>query len=290
MARLSSVDAPMTPAATASIATPDIDDLELQGEGESLDDLAAALPSDGVTSILEVGCGSGAVARAVARRFGRRVRVTGLDISPRHVAFAEAVARSQGLEWISFVVGDILDVGVASSLYQRFDLVFCRYLLMYMLPDARAKLFLSQMQRCTRPGGLVACIEADINFGQDRYPPPSPRLARALSRVLDYYRRVELVDWRAGVGLYHRLLDTSLVEVTVRLAACRVIQGGVPSALAEHDGRGLEDLLRPCLEDSGEVDQVESLADEWRAYLRRKDTFLYTPVFLGYGRVPTTPA
>lgn len=76
----------------------------------------AAARIRGGESVLDVGCGCGSLALALAERVGPAGRVVGLDVSESMLALAERRAREQGLTNVSFVRGD------ASQ--QRFDAPF----------------------------------------------------------------------------------------------------------------------------------------------------------------------
>lgn len=63
--------------------------------------------------VLDVGCGTGAVTREVARRVGAEGRVIGLDLNPRMLAVAQRVAPE--IEWRQGDAGD-LPFGAPSSM------------------------------------------------------------------------------------------------------------------------------------------------------------------------------
>lgn len=257
--------------------------LELQASGETLDVMAQALPLQGVTSALDVGCGTGAFTRAVARALGTHATVVGIDSSQDQVRQARTLAREECPDGLRFVQADILDAASLAPFFGKFDLVVCRYLLMYLVPVKAEQRAIALMTACARPHGKIACIEADVNFGHERYPPPSPQLVRLLESIVPYYREQRLIEWRSGVQLFFHLNRAPLTDIAVRVIDGRVIQGGLPEALARHAGRDIEDLIRPCLAARGEEDSLAELAREWRNYLARPDTFLYTPILLGTG-------
>lgn len=261
----------------------DNDKLELQAEGDDLEAVIRALPLHRARRVLDVGCGSGALTRALARRLGPEAEVHGIDVNPEHVLFARRTAEAEGLKNTSFSVCDIFhDAGELSA---GFDLVYERYVLMYVVPQERAELFLSGMKRCARAGGHVVCIEADINFGQERFPPPPAPLSVVLPEVVRYYRERGLIEWRCGVQLYHHLRRAGLSRVEVKLADGRVLAGGLPRELVEHDCIDVEQLIEPCLEAMNMPEAAEEVARQWREYLRSPESFLYTPVFVGTGSV-----
>jgi ubiquinone/menaquinone biosynthesis C-methylase UbiE len=261
------------------------DTLELQARGENLRAILESLPLAGVRSIVEVGCGSGAFARMLAAHLGPGVTVVGLDCSAGSIGYAREQAERAGVRNVAFVHGDVFAESTTASLAPC-DLAFCRYLLMYMVPKGRQRPLLARMRGLVRPGGRVACVEVDANFGQERYPPAPEPLATILAGLVDYYRRAGLIEWRCGLQLFFHLKQAGLGSVEVKLADGRIIQGGAPPALVEHGGRDVEALLGPCARALGLADRVDEAARQYRAYLGTDETFLYTPVFVGSGAVP----
>lgn len=66
-----------------------------------------AMNIDSAGTIIDVGCGTGVAARAIARRKEFTGRVTGIDLSAGLVQVAERLSTTEGLgERIQFVVGD----------------------------------------------------------------------------------------------------------------------------------------------------------------------------------------
>ena len=95
--------------------------------------------------VLDVACGTGVVARSIARRVGSTGRIVGLDFDPLMIAKARQLA--PGIEWQE---GDAQRLPIADM---AFDLVLCQQGLQFM-PDRAAGL--SEMHRVLRPGGRVA--------------------------------------------------------------------------------------------------------------------------------------
>ncbi|MFY9666049.1 MAG: methyltransferase domain-containing protein [Candidatus Cybelea sp.] len=84
------------------------------------------------SSVLDVACGSGDPALAIAKVVGPRGRVVGLDITPDMIGSANAIARDFGITNVEFrTIDSELSIGTESEL---FDAVTCRFGLMYM-PD-----------------------------------------------------------------------------------------------------------------------------------------------------------
>ena len=95
--------------------------------------------------VLDVACGTGVLARAVAERTGATGAVTGLDLNPGMLAVARRVAPA--IEWKQ---------GRAEALPfedQSFDAVVCQFGLMFFEDRPAA---LREMLRVLRPGGRLA--------------------------------------------------------------------------------------------------------------------------------------
>lgn len=270
--------------------------LEEQARGEDLEALLAALPLAGVRRVLEVGCGVGSLTRRLATELADTaleddldrghdaVEVVGLDIAAEHVDEARRLAHGAGRHAPRFVQGDFL-ADPSPFVERRFDLVLEKYLLMYLEPRGDAPRFFARAREVLRPGGRLALIEADVDFGGERHPPPPEPLATVLPEVVRHYRRAGTIEWRCGLRLHQLLRDAGFREVEVRLVDGRIIAGGRPRALAEHACRDVEALLAPCVESLGLDRQLDRVCRQWCDYLRSPASFLYTPIFLGVGSV-----
>ena len=106
-----------------------------------LADAVGALRAD---RALDVACGTGAVARELARRVGPEGRVVGLDLNPRMLEVAKRVAPE--IEWRH---GDAEELPVEDG---SFDVVTSQYALMFFPDRARA---LREMWRVLAPGGRL---------------------------------------------------------------------------------------------------------------------------------------
>jgi len=104
-------------------------------------DLARPKPGE---NVLDAACGTGVVARTVARRLGGKGRIVGLDFDPLMLEVARSLAPE--LEWHQ---GNLEKPPFGD---QSFDLVLCQQGLQF-LPDRGA--VLREMHRVLRPGGRV---------------------------------------------------------------------------------------------------------------------------------------
>lgn len=103
--------------------------------------------------ILDVGCGSGLLAREMARLVGSRGRVLGIDTSKPVLAMA--ADRWRELPQVSFKNESAENVGVPSG---SFDAATCTQVPLYVSDLQKA---LSELHRALKPGGRVAIVETD---------------------------------------------------------------------------------------------------------------------------------
>src|SRR5262249_475385 len=101
--------------------------------------IEAANPNPG-ERVLDVGCGTGIVAREVASRLGTTAPITAVDLSADMLAVARAAADRQGLT-INWQEGNAEQLSFADD---AFDLVLCQFALMFVADKTAA---LSEMRR-----------------------------------------------------------------------------------------------------------------------------------------------
>jgi len=85
------------------------------------DRLVAAVAAQPGNRILDIGCGTGSVVRAVARRLGHRC--TGVDISEAMIAAARAIAAREGVD-ADFIRADAQTHDFAP---ESFDMIVSRF-------------------------------------------------------------------------------------------------------------------------------------------------------------------
>jgi SAM-dependent methyltransferase len=251
--------------------------LEQQAEGEDLQVYMDAIDASDRDDLLEVGCGSGALSRLLARE--PTAHVTGIDLGADRILFCRDTAQKCGLTNTRYEAADLRDYCVDHE--DKFSAVLCRYVLMYALPDSACVEFVQAMAQCVRPGGSLYAFEADISIGRNFYPPLRHDVLSALDLVGDFYRKKLRIEWRRGVTLAHIFDLAGLRQPDIRLITGRIINRGRPRALIDHDSRDLEALIAPALVAGGRESETARVARIWRQAMFSETSFSYTPVFLG---------
>lgn len=134
--------------------------LEARGKhpffAQVIEDYMAALGLTGPAAILDLGCGTGVAARAIARRFATEGTITGIDISARLVDLARRLAAEEGLAGrIEFHTGDEHGLGLPQG---GFDVVVMHTLVSHVADPATV---LAEGHRLLRPGGRLVVFDGD---------------------------------------------------------------------------------------------------------------------------------
>jgi ubiquinone/menaquinone biosynthesis C-methylase UbiE len=122
--------------------------------GRSVEDLAAASGAGPGDRVIDIGCGPGRLARALARRVGPKGQVVGVDPAPQMIAYASGRANE--------FANCRFELGAAQSLTQSdaaFDVVTSTFAMHHIREDQRAAA-LAAMFRVLRPGGRLMLADA----------------------------------------------------------------------------------------------------------------------------------
>jgi SAM-dependent methyltransferase len=143
-------------------------------------------------TVLDVACGGGLVVCA----FARVVRhATGIDLTPAMIERARAVQREQGLDNVTWRLGDVLPLPYADG---AFSIVTSRFAFHHFL-DPQA--VLAEMKRVCVPGGKVVVADTDASADttkaaefnrMEKLRDPSHVRAMPLAEHLELFRRVGL--------------------------------------------------------------------------------------------------
>ena len=115
--------------------------------------------------VLDVGCGSGAVTRDIARRVGSRGLAVGLDPSPALLAVAREFAEEAGFgDRMEFREGDARRLPIPD---RSFDVVVCVTVLSHV-PKGEAAI--PELVRVLRPGGRLGVFDLDTDMTAFTHP------------------------------------------------------------------------------------------------------------------------
>lgn len=160
-----------------------------------LSDYLDAMSIPPAARVLDMGCGTGLAARAIARREAFSGHITGVDLSPYLVAAARRLASEERLaEHLEFLAGDVRTLNFADG---SFDAVVAHTLLSHV-EDPLA--VLKEAARVVRPGGIMGIFDGDYASLTFDHPDPvkgkayeealisalvtNPRVMRQLPRLL----------------------------------------------------------------------------------------------------------
>ncbi len=158
-------------------------------------------PSD---RVLDAGCGSGSMTRAIARAHPKG-EVVGLDREPKYIDFARRTAKSEQIENANFEVGDVLSIPFPDG---TFDLLWSKHLLQWVGGRRQA---LAEFKRVTHPGGRIVCCNFD-RFCLAHYP-TDDQLQTQLEMWFSAAEREFGFDTDLGRKLPHMFKTAGLVEV-----------------------------------------------------------------------------
>jgi ubiquinone/menaquinone biosynthesis C-methylase UbiE len=107
-------------------------------------------------TVLDMGCGTGLAARAIARSEGFSGHVIGIDLSPYLVAAAKRLASEEGLAaHLEFRAGDAHTLDFADS---SFDALVAHTLLSHVDDPLSV---LKEAARVIKPGGMIGIFDGD---------------------------------------------------------------------------------------------------------------------------------
>jgi 2-polyprenyl-3-methyl-5-hydroxy-6-metoxy-1,4-benzoquinol methylase len=180
-----------------------------------LKDALALLPEGDGRTLLDIGCGPGALTRLAA---AHGYHATGIDKDPAMIAHARRIARRQQSP-AKFALADLREAKHTSA---PADAVVAASLLAVVPNPAAA---LTHIWECVAPGGLLLILEPS-----ERMTPANAR--RLLAHGVGGPRRRLLTLWayaRRGRAINHTLLDN------------------LPAVAQRHDAPLLDDLVLATL-------------------------------------------
>ncbi len=167
-------------------------------------------------SVLDVGCGTGAITVGIARAVGSKGLVVGLDRDTGMVDLARE--QHSGVANLRFEVGDILNL----ELEENFDVVAAARTLQWV---SNPGLAVSAMTKSTRSGGLVVVL--DYNHSQNRWEPEAPAEFHMFYAAFLKWRAQNGWDNEMGDHLPQMFQAAGLTDVTSQRAD-QLAERGMP--------------------------------------------------------------
>jgi ubiquinone/menaquinone biosynthesis C-methylase UbiE len=141
------------------------------------DDYLDRMQLASAAAVLDLGCGTGVVARALATREQCQGRITAIDQSPVLIEAARQFAAQEGVEdRIELRVGDVHALEFADA---SFDVVIAHTLVSHVRDPLTV---LKEITRVVRPGGWVAVFDGD--YASWTFGSSDPELGKAMEEAI----------------------------------------------------------------------------------------------------------
>jgi ubiquinone/menaquinone biosynthesis C-methylase UbiE len=200
-------------------------------------------------SVLDIGCGTGLVAREIARHSGFTGNVAGIDLSPHLVAAATQLAGAEGLsQRVTFQSGDVRGLPFADA---AFDAVVAHTLISHVSDPLAV---LQEAARVLKPGAMLGVFDGD--YASLTFDQPDEAKARADDAALV---RAVVANPRV-MGQMPRLLRQAGFELLASFSNVLAEVGSASFWLS-----GIE-TFRRLLPQAGAMTAAQ--ADAWAAGLR----------------------
>ena len=203
---------------------------------------------------VDVGCGGGALTRALARWMGPRSTVYGIERDVNFIAYARRRAREERFgRRVRYLVGDALGLPLPDNAADAVT----SYTVIEHVPDT--KRFLSEKIRVCRPGGRVSVMEVRPEGAMASSPKRSAnpsRREKELWRPLEEAHRRHIHDpWKVGATA------TGLAQVPALL-----------------EDLGLVDIMLEAFASVNTVEDARVDGDWAKRYLTAQEQWLLTSV------------
>lgn len=121
-----------------------------------LRDYVDAMHIGGTAKVLDIGCGTGLAARAIARRPSFDGTITGIDLSPYLITAAKRLAAEEGVAArLEFRTGDVRELDFPDN---SFDALVAHTLLSHVENPLSV---LKEAARVVKPGGTIGIFDGD---------------------------------------------------------------------------------------------------------------------------------
>jgi SAM-dependent methyltransferase len=249
--------------------------LDAQALLAGVSDHVRHVPAHPGMRILDAGCGSGSMAREIAKVAPRSV-VVGIDLRDKYIDYARRRAEAEGLQNLTFETGDVRELPFSDG---AFDIIWTKYLLQWVADPMRA---MREFARVLKPGGLL--VSANFDGFAVTHEPPDPAIQPMTEFVFN-----GLVDPFIGRKMPGMCRDCGLIDIDVKMEADRVFT--VIGKIDPERRRNWEIQLSGARNRTAELLGSQALAnafiEKFIAYQDRPDTATYCTLYIVSARKPS---
>ncbi|MGH6777881.1 MAG: methyltransferase domain-containing protein, partial [Bradyrhizobium sp.] len=249
--------------------------LDAQALLAGVSDHVRHVPAQPGMRILDAGCGSGSMAREIAKAASAAV-VVGIDLRDKYIDYARRRAEAEGLRNLTFETGDVRELPFQDG---AFDIVWTKYLLQWVTDPIRA---VREFARVLKPGGLLVSANFD-GFGVT-HEPPDPAIQPMTEFIFN-----GLVDPFIGRKMAGMCRGCGLIVIDVKMEADRVFT--VIGKIDPERRRNWEIQWSGARNRVAELVGSQTLADafieRFMAYQDRPDTATYCTLYIVTARKPS---
>jgi SAM-dependent methyltransferase len=157
--------------------------------------------------VADFGCGPGVMTRMLASEVGSSGSVTGIDLHEAQLEQARQLCAMDGLANTEFVAADACVTGLPRN---RFDLVYCRFLLLHLVDPASC---LQEMWRVLKPGGILVVEDGDLASAGSVPPTALDAFGELFSRL----GPIRGVDYSLANRLWHLVADAGFSDISLKV-------------------------------------------------------------------------
>lgn len=232
----------------------------------------------GMTAV-DVGCGSGAVARIMAEMTG--AAVVGIDMNGPRIEFARSLAASPQSQ-LTFIEAPAESIPLADNCV---DFCWSRFFFEY---QKSIKPALSEMIRVLKPGGTIAI--ADLDGQMTGFYPQPPHIRAKMDHALKLLGQVGF-DAEVGRKIYAAFKFESLEDIRVNVIPYQTYAGGLPPGALQNWQAKFATVTGTLAKLDAGTDWP-ALCAEILQLLQRDDSLYFSTMILTTARKPlaATPA